>query len=65
MSCCRLAATSLTPPPPPYLKCRHPKVLALPHLGSITEEVYDRFAGILAENITRAREGRELLHRLC
>lgn len=44
---------------------KHPKVLALPHLGSITEEVYARFAGILAENIRRAGEGRELLHRLC
>ncbi len=44
---------------------QHPKVLALPHLGSITEEVYARFAGILAENIRRAGEGRELLHRLC
>ncbi|EFJ46915.1 hypothetical protein VOLCADRAFT_92712 [Volvox carteri f. nagariensis] len=43
----------------------HPRVLALPHLGSISAEVYDRFAGILAENIVRVREGRELLHRLC
>ncbi|KAG2444479.1 hypothetical protein HXX76_001229 [Chlamydomonas incerta] len=43
----------------------HPRVLALPHLGSISAEVYDRFASILCENITRAREGRELLHRLC
>ncbi|KAG2447217.1 hypothetical protein HYH02_007957 [Chlamydomonas schloesseri] len=43
----------------------HPRVLALPHLGSISAEVYDRFAYILCENITRVREGRELLHRLC
>ncbi|KAG2493655.1 hypothetical protein HYH03_008170 [Edaphochlamys debaryana] len=43
----------------------HPRVLALPHLGSISAEVYDRFANILMENIVRVREGRELLHRLC
>ncbi|GIL88112.1 hypothetical protein Vretimale_13972 [Volvox reticuliferus] len=43
----------------------HPAVLALPHLGSISAEVYDRFAEVLAENIVRVREGRELLHRLC
>lgn len=43
----------------------HPRVLALPHLGSISAEVYDRFAHVLCENIVRAREGRELLHRLC
>ncbi|GLC46125.1 hypothetical protein PLESTB_001192700 [Pleodorina starrii] len=42
-----------------------PRVLALPHLGSISAEVYDRFAAVLAENIVRVREGRELLHRLC
>ena len=41
------------------------QVLSLPHLGSISAEVYDRFADILCENITRVREGRELLHRLC
>uniref|UniRef100_A0A383V9Z4 D-isomer specific 2-hydroxyacid dehydrogenase NAD-binding domain-containing protein n=1 Tax=Tetradesmus obliquus TaxID=3088 RepID=A0A383V9Z4_TETOB len=44
---------------------RHPRVLALPHMGSATDEVYERFAHILCENITRVREGRELLHRLC
>ncbi|KAF6261226.1 hypothetical protein COO60DRAFT_1636971 [Scenedesmus sp. NREL 46B-D3] len=44
---------------------RHPRVLALPHMGSATDEVYERFARILCENITRVREGRELLHRLC
>eukprot|EP00775_Hariotina_reticulata_P013454 gene13454-13580_t len=43
---------------------RHPKVLALPHMGSSTEEVYQRFAEILCENIIRAREGRQLLNRL-
>lgn len=42
----------------------HPNVLALPHLGSISAEVYERFASILCENIVRVREGRELLHRL-
>ncbi|PNH06099.1 Glyoxylate reductase [Tetrabaena socialis] len=42
----------------------HPAVLALPHLGSISAEVYERFAGILADNIVRCKEGRELLHRL-
>lgn len=47
------------------LLCRHPRVLALPHMGSATDEVYERFAHILCENITRVREGRELLHRLC
>jgi len=44
---------------------RHPKVLALPHMGTITHEVYTRFAQILCENIVRRREGRELLKRLC
>jgi glyoxylate reductase len=39
--------------------------VALPHLGSATHEVYERFAWVLCENITRVREGRELLHRLC
>lgn len=42
----------------------HPLVLSLPHLGSISAEVYERFAAILCENIVRVREGRELLHRL-
>lgn len=45
--------------------CRHPRVLALPHMGSATDEVYERFATVLCENITRVKEGRELLHRLC
>ncbi|GFR50822.1 hypothetical protein Agub_g13076, partial [Astrephomene gubernaculifera] len=31
----------------------HPRVLALPHLGSISAEVYERFAEVLAENIVR------------
>jgi hypothetical protein len=65
----RPAAAPLTALPPATPRHttprRHPKVLALPHLGSITEEVYAGFAGILAENIRRAGEGRELLHRLC
>jgi lactate dehydrogenase-like 2-hydroxyacid dehydrogenase len=46
------------------LLCRHPKVLALPHMGSSTEEVYKRLAGRLCDNIIRAREGGELLSRL-
>jgi glyoxylate reductase len=40
-------------------------VLVLPHVGSATHEVYDSFAQVLLENIVRAKEGRELLHRLC
>jgi phosphoglycerate dehydrogenase-like enzyme len=40
------------------------KVIALPHLGSISQEVYDSFAAVLFENITRARDGRPLLHVL-
>lgn len=44
---------------------RHRRVLALPHMGSATEEVYARFASILCENIVRRKEGRELIHRLC
>lgn len=40
------------------------KMLALPHLGSVTHEVYDRFAAVLAENIVRCREGRPLVNQL-
>jgi phosphoglycerate dehydrogenase-like enzyme len=40
-------------------------VLALPHTGAATEEVYDRFAEVLLHNISAAREGWELRHRLC
>ncbi len=32
--------------------------------GLCVQESYDRLAGILAENIVRVREGRELLHRI-
>lgn len=45
--------------------CRHPKVLALPHCGSATHEVYARMASVLCHNIRAIREGGELLHRLC
>lgn len=44
---------------------RHPKVLALPHCGSATDEVYARMAHVLCHNIQAIREGGELLHRLC
>lgn len=55
----------LEPAPPGDPLYQHPRVLALPHLGSITEEVYDRFAKVLCENIVAVREGRPLLHQLC
>jgi glyoxylate reductase len=45
--------------------CRHPKVLALPHMGSATHEVYERMAGVLCHNIKAIRKGGELMHRLC
>lgn len=45
---------------------RHPKVLALPHCGSATEEVYQRQAELLRDNIVASREGGGALrHRLC
>ncbi|KAI8467481.1 MAG: D-isomer specific 2-hydroxyacid dehydrogenase [Monoraphidium minutum] len=44
---------------------RHPKVLALPHCGAATEEVYQRFAELLRDNIAAARAGAPLRHRLC
>jgi phosphoglycerate dehydrogenase-like enzyme len=40
-------------------------VLALPHCGNTTEEVYARNAELLRDNIVAAREGTELRHRLC
>jgi phosphoglycerate dehydrogenase-like enzyme len=47
------------------LVCRHPKVLALPHMGSATHEVYERMAKVLCHNIVAIREGGELMYRLC
>jgi phosphoglycerate dehydrogenase-like enzyme len=41
------------------------QVLALPHCGNTTEEVYARNAELLRDNIVAAREGTELRHRLC
>lgn len=40
-------------------------MLALPHCGSGTHEVYERMAGVLRHNIKAIREGGELMHRLC
>ena len=40
-------------------------MLALPHMGTITNEVYQRFAEVLYENIVRVHDGRELLNRVC
>jgi len=60
--------------PPELLYCcllncctalRNPRVVSLPHLGCATEEAYHALASVLCDNITRIREGRELLHRLC
>ncbi|KXZ48723.1 hypothetical protein GPECTOR_25g306 [Gonium pectorale] len=67
---CRLAGVGLDthwaePAPRDDPLYADPRVLALPHLGSISKEVYERFAWILKENIVRVREGRELLNRLC
>lgn len=44
---------------------RHPKVLATPHTGAATEEVYERLSELLRDNIVAAREGTALQHRLC
>lgn len=57
--CCRSAVLSC------FGLCRHPKVLALPHMGSATHEVYERMAQVLCHNIRAIREGGDLLHRLC
>ena len=43
---------------------RHANVLALPHTGTSTIEVFQKWASLLVENIVRVREGRELLHPL-
>ena len=45
---------------------RLPNVLALPHAGTSTHEVFDMWATLLVENIVRIRDGRvaDLLHRL-
>jgi lactate dehydrogenase-like 2-hydroxyacid dehydrogenase len=40
-------------------------VLALPHMGSATHEVYERMAQVLCHNIRAIREGGDLMHRLC
>ncbi|KAF5834636.1 D-isomer specific 2-hydroxyacid dehydrogenase [Dunaliella salina] len=54
----------IEPADPAECLYRHPRVLALPHLGSVSQEVYQSFASVLFENIIRVREGRELLHPL-
>ena len=45
---------------------QHPNVLALPHTGTSTHEVFEEWASLLVENIVKARAGSEaeLLHRL-
>ncbi|KAG1660833.1 hypothetical protein FOA52_008944 [Chlamydomonas sp. UWO 241] len=44
---------------------QHKRVLALPHTGTITHEVCERFAQVLFENILRRRDGRPPLNQLC
>lgn len=43
-----------------------PNVLALPHTGTSTHEVFEKWSALLVENIIRIHDGREvdLLHRL-
>lgn len=43
---------------------QHPNVQATPHTGVCTHDVIDAYAALLADNIVRRREGRELVHRL-
>jgi phosphoglycerate dehydrogenase-like enzyme len=45
---------------------RHPNVVALPHAGTSTHEVFDSWAQMLVDNITHAYEGRmsKLWHRV-
>ena len=44
----------------------HPNVVALPHTGTSTHEVFDTWATLLADNINHVHEGRvdELWHRV-
>lgn len=56
---------SIEPADPEAPLYRHPNVVALPHTGAATEEVYRRFAEVLRDNIVAARAGLPLKHRLC
>ena len=44
----------------------HPNVVALPHTGTSTHDVFDKWAGLLAENIEHAYTGQidKLWHRV-
>ena len=43
---------------------RHPNVLALPHAGVCSNEVFAEYADLLVHNIVAARSGGWLRHQL-
>lgn len=43
---------------------QHPNVIATPHTGVSTIDVYDELFSIVSQNIIRQHDGGELLHRL-
>lgn len=46
------------PVQPDHPLVRHPKVVAMPHVGGITEQGYEEIGAMVAENIHRVRDGR-------
>lgn len=47
---------------PPY---SHPSVLALPHCGFSTEDVYDDIVSLVVQNICACKKGGDLINRIC
>lgn len=43
---------------------QHPNVIATPHTGVSTTDVYDELFSIVSQNIIRQHDGGELIHRL-
>lgn len=43
---------------------RRENVIAMPHIGGSTAEAFDRTANIIAENVRRIVDGKELLHQI-
>jgi phosphoglycerate dehydrogenase-like enzyme len=52
------------PPDPDDPLYRHPRVVALPHVGGSTEEAFARIAEVVVDNVSRLERGEPLRHRV-
>ena len=52
-------------PPVDWAIAKHPKVIAVPHIGGQTEEAQLRVAGDIASEVMNVLQGKELRWKIC